>query len=161
MPKLCLKARAEMVRVRPATAADLGRMMEIAGRSATAAQWSQAEYQKLFAPEKEQPRVALAVEKDGQVAGFLVAKHLDEEWEIENIAVQGQARRRGLGTRLLGEFMKMAQDRGGRRIYLEVRESNLAARALYGKWAFTEAGRRKRYYEDPPEDALLFEYIFP
>lgn len=157
-----------MVRVRAAAAEDLSRMVEIAGRSATAAQWSRAEYQRLFAPEKEQSRDALVVERDalvveedGQVAGFLVAKHLDEEWEIENIAVQGQARRRGLGTRLLGEFLKMAQGRGGRRVYLEVRESNLAARALYGKWAFTEAGRRKRYYEDPPEDALLFEYIFP
>ena len=63
-----------------------------------------------------------------------------EEWEIENIAVAGRARRRGLGTRLLGEFLDLAQSRGAEAVFLEVRESNLAARRLYEKWAFVESG---------------------
>ena len=46
-------------------------------------------------------------------------------------------------------------------IFLEVRESNRAAKALYEKWAFTEEGRRKAYYTDPEEDALILKFSFP
>jgi [ribosomal protein S18]-alanine N-acetyltransferase len=161
MPKSFLKAHAEMVRVRPAIQPDLPRLMEIAKHSATAAQWSQGEYAKLFAPDAGHNRTALVVEDGAEVAGFMVARQLGQEWEIENIAVSGQARRRGLGTRLLGEFLDLARERGAKEIFLEVRESNLAARALYEKWAFIETGRRKAYYENPVEDALVFKYIFP
>ena len=68
--------------------------------------------------------------------GFIAGRAVGEEWEIENIAVAGPARRRGLGTRLLGEFLDLARDRGAEAVFLEVRESNLAARRLYEKWAF-------------------------
>jgi ribosomal-protein-alanine N-acetyltransferase len=149
-----------MVRVRAAGPSDLPRLIEIAAHSATAAQWNPAEYHKLFAPEPLQNRPALAIEEDSQVLGFIVAKQIGPEWEIENIAVTGSARRRGLGTRLLGEFIDLARSRGAREIFLEVRESNLAARALYEKWAFIETGRRKAYYEDPVEDALIFKLSF-
>ena len=149
-----------MVRVRPAAEADLPRLVEIASHSATAAHWSPGEYHKLFAPETLQNRLALVAEEDTHLVGFIVASQIGPEWEIENIAVMGAARRRGLGTRLLGEFIRLVQDGGGREIFLEVRESNLAARAVYEKWAFVEAGRRKQYYDDPPEDALIFKFSF-
>jgi ribosomal-protein-alanine N-acetyltransferase len=149
-----------MVLVRPAVADDLERLVEIAAHSATAAQWNPAEYHKLFAPDSMQNRAALVVEVGAQVMGFIVGRQVGPEWEIENIAVTGSARRRGLGTRLLGEFMDLVRSRNGREIFLEVRESNLAARALYEKWAFVEGGRRKQYYEDPPEDALIFKFSF-
>ena len=83
------------------------------------------------------------------------------EWEIENIAVAGAARRRGLGSHLMGEFLHHVRSSGGKEVSLEVRESNSAARALYEKWAFLEAGRRKGYYQDPPEDALILKFYFP
>ncbi|HEX4603675.1 MAG TPA: ribosomal protein S18-alanine N-acetyltransferase [Candidatus Angelobacter sp.] len=164
------------VRVRPATPADLPRLVEIAAHSATAAQWDHAEYLKLFAApaatpssteqsagtnNNQQARTALVVEQDSSVAGFIVARQIADEWEIENIAVTGQARRCGLGTRLLGEFLNLVRQRGGKTVFLEVRESNLAARALYGKWAFLETGRRKMYYQNPVEDALLLKFNFP
>jgi ribosomal-protein-alanine N-acetyltransferase len=149
-----------MVLVRPAVANDLQRLMEIAAHSATAAQWNQAEYHKLFAPDLMQSRAALVVEEGAQVVGFIVGRQVGPEWEIENIAVTGSARRRGLGTRLVGEFMDLVRSRNGREIFLEVRESNLAARALYKKWAFLEAGRRKDYYEHPAEDALILTFEF-
>jgi ribosomal-protein-alanine acetyltransferase len=149
-----------MVRVRPAASGDLPRLVEIASHSATAAQWNQAEYHKLFAPENMQNLATLVVEQDGGVVGFIVGRRVDDEWEIENIAVTGPARRCGLGTRLLGEFLDLVRERGGKAIFLEVRESNLAARALYGKWAFIEAGRRKMYYQGPPEDALILRFDF-
>jgi ribosomal-protein-alanine N-acetyltransferase len=83
------------------------------------------------------------------------------EWEIENIAVAGPARRRGLGTRLLGELLDQARDRGADAVFLEVRESNRAARALYEKWAFLESGRRRGYYKDQEEDAIVYRLCFP
>jgi [ribosomal protein S18]-alanine N-acetyltransferase len=153
--------REKTVRVRPACEADLPRLVEIAAHSVTAAQWNQAEYVKLFASGAMQSRATLVIEDGGEVAGFIVGKQIDHEWEIENIAVTGDARRRGLGTRLLGEFLDLVRSRGGREIFLEVRESNHAARALYEKWAFVEAGRRKAYYQHPPEDALIFRFYFP
>lgn len=150
-----------MVRVRAAEAGDIPRLMEIAAHSATAALWTTAEYEKIFAPQQTPARVALVVEDNGVVAGFLVSSHLDDEWEIENIAVSGSARRRGLGSRMLGEFVDLVRARGGREIFLEVRESNRAARALYEKWAFIEAGRRVAYYDHPAEDALIFTFSLP
>jgi ribosomal-protein-alanine acetyltransferase len=144
------------VRVRQAEAADRERLVQIASHSATAAQWNQAEYHKLFAA--EQTRTVLVIEQDGRVVGFIVGRQVDDEWEIENIAVTGSARRFGLGSRLLGEFLRLVRDRGGRAVFLEVRESNRAARALYEKWAFVETGRRKMYYQDPPEDALVLSF---
>ncbi len=163
------------VRVRPAKPADLPRLVEIASHSATAAQWNQSEYLKLFAtddPEDQpqveagtktqpQPRTALVVEQSGSVVGFIVARQLEDEWEIENIAVTGSARRCGLGSRLVGELLELVRNRGGKSIFLEVRESNRAARSLYEKWAFIEVGRRKMYYQNPAEDALVLKFKFP
>ena len=165
------------VRVRPAKPADLPRLVEIASHSATAAQWNQAEYQKLFASEqpeaetqanpqiidpniKAQPRTALVVEQEGTVAGFIVGRQVQDEWEIENIAVTDAARRCGLGSRLVGELLDLVRTRGGKSVFLEVRESNRAARSLYEKWAFLEVGRRKMYYQNPAEDALVLKFKF-
>ena len=165
-----------MVQVRLAVAADLPQLMEIASHSETAAQWNPREYQKLFtsetdaseysasetdASESGHSRTVLVIEQDGKVSGFLISHQLGGEWEIENIAVTGSAQRNGLGARLLSEFLNLVRGRGGRAIFLEVRESNLAARALYRKLAFVETGRRKNYYENPPEDALILQFNFP
>jgi [ribosomal protein S18]-alanine N-acetyltransferase len=169
-----------MVHVRPARPSDQPRLVEIASHSVTAAHWNQAEYLKLFAidqheaqsqgnpqlvnPESQalpQSRTALVVEQDGKVVGFIVGQQLEDEWEIENIAVTGEARRCGLGSRLVGELLDLVRSRGGKTVFLEVRESNRAARSLYEKWAFIEVGRRKMYYQNPAEDALLLQFKFP
>ncbi len=154
-----------MIRVRPACSEDVPRMMEVAGHSATAALWNREAYAKLFEPDARPAFVTLVIQEDDDVVGFLVGRPVsgnnEDEWEIENIAVAGAARRRGLGSHLLGEFLNLARSRGGRRIFLEVRASNHAARALYEKWAFVEAGLRKSYYQNPVEDALVLRFSFP
>jgi ribosomal-protein-alanine N-acetyltransferase len=152
--------------VRAAVETDLPKMMGIAAQAGTAAQWNLAEYKKLFAEDTRRDRAALVIEQNGKgvgshVVGFIVGRQLGDEWDIENIVVTGAAQRGGLGSQLLTEFLKLVHGRGGRAIYLEVRESNLAARALYRKWTFLETGRRKEYYENPPEDALLLRFNFP
>jgi len=149
-----------MIRVRPATASDIPAMLSLEHHSVTAAHWSEEVYRRALDPAARPERVVLVIE-EGAVLGFLVARVLADEWEIENVAVSGPARRRGLGSRLVGELLDRARDRGVRAVSLEVRESNRAARLLYEKWAFLPAGRRKAYYTDPVEDALLFRFNFP
>ncbi|MEZ2231137.1 ribosomal protein S18-alanine N-acetyltransferase [Microcoleus sp.] len=78
-----------------------------------------------------------------------------EEAHIIMLAIHPQFQRQGLGQALLLALLKSAGDRQLERSTLEVRESNLAAVSLYKKFGFKEAGRRKRYYEDTGEDALV------
>jgi ribosomal-protein-alanine N-acetyltransferase len=149
-----------MVRVRAAEARDLSGLKKIAVESATAAQWKPKEYENLFAPGRRQNRTALVIEQDELIHGFVIGHQIGDEWEIENIAISSAARRQGLGAHLLAEFLGLVRSRGGKEIFLEVRESNLAARALYRKCAFAEVGRRKIYYQNPPEDALVLKFNF-
>ncbi|MEG4444121.1 ribosomal protein S18-alanine N-acetyltransferase [Microcoleus sp. AT9_B5] len=78
-----------------------------------------------------------------------------EEAHITILAIQPRFQGQGLGQALLWALLKKAHDRQLERATLEVRESNLAAVSLYKKFGFKEAGRRKRYYEDTGEDALV------
>ncbi len=78
-----------------------------------------------------------------------------EEAHIIMLAIHPQFQRQGLGQALLWALLKSACDRQLERATLEVRDSNLAAVSLYKKFGFKEAGRRKRYYEDTGEDALV------
>lgn len=132
-------------------------MMILASRAVTAAQWSPAQYDRVLADPSCR---ALVIEEAAHLHGLLVARQIAQEWEIENLAVAGPARRRGLGTRLLGEFLNQVRAQGAHAVFLEVRESNRAARALYEKWAFAESGRRAGYYHHPEEDAILYRLTF-
>ena len=145
--------------IRPATVADLPAMMALEKRAATAAHWSAEQYQDLL-HSTESVRVAMVLTVENEVQAFMIARVVHEEWEIENIAVAAPARRRGLGSRLLGKLLDMARAKNATAIFLEVRESNQAARTLYEKWAFLESGRRRRYYSDPVEDAILYRIDF-
>jgi len=141
--------------IRCATSADIPRLMALEQHAVTASHWSVEQYEAAFS-ESAPNRIALAIEEECVLQGFLVARAVDREWEIENIAVAGPARRRGLGTQLLGEFLDLVHERGAKAVFLEVRESNAGARTLYEKWAFVEAGRRPRYYREPEEDAVVY-----
>jgi ribosomal-protein-alanine N-acetyltransferase len=147
--------RAPQMRIRLATPADIPTMMTLERHAATAAHWSKAQYETVFS--NDVPfRVVLVLEEEAAVLGFIAGRAVGEEWEIENITVAGPVRRRGLGTRLLGEFLDLARGRSAVAVFLEVRESNFAARRLYEKWAFVETGRRKDYYREPEEDAIVY-----
>jgi ribosomal-protein-alanine N-acetyltransferase len=141
--------------IRPAAPADIPVMTRLVCRSATAAHWSHEQYERVFGDDRPR-RVTLVIEEAVGVQGFLVAHEVAGEWEIENIAIAGSARRRGLGTRLLGAFLDQARAQGASAVFLEVRESNHAARLLYEKWAFVESGRRPSYYTLPQEDAIVY-----
>ena len=94
----------------------------------------------------------------GEALAFLTFQRAADEAEILRLGVPPELRRRGHGRRLLERFLDWARAEGIARLFLEVRESNAAALALYAAAGFRPVGRRPGYYRDPPEDALLFEW---
>jgi [ribosomal protein S18]-alanine N-acetyltransferase len=96
----------------------------------------------------------VAEEKDA-ITGYVVAIDAADEGEILNLSVAPAGRRRGLGRALVEQVLDALASRGARHIYLEVRESNAPARALYAAYGFREVGRRKEYYRRPVEDAIV------
>ena len=141
--------------IRRSTPADIPDLMALERQAPAAAHWAREQYQNIFAADAPS-RVLLILEEDTGIQGFIVGRALDKEWEIENVVVSEAVRRRGFGSRLLQEFLGLARDRGGEKIFLEVRESNLAARRLYEKSGFSESGRRQSYYQQPQEDAIVY-----
>ena len=91
----------------------------------------------------------------GGVRGYAAMWYLADEAELGNLAVAPGWRHRGLGSLLLREAVKGARARGVRRVYLEVRSSNLGAQELYERHGFVTVGIRRRYYRSPVEDARV------
>ncbi|BAK46167.1 MAG: ribosomal protein S18-alanine N-acetyltransferase [Lachnospiraceae bacterium] len=96
-----------------------------------------------------------AAEAEGRLAGYCGLYTAADEGEITNVAVREDFRRRGIGRMLIREIQKQAARRGIRSIYLEVRESNTAAQAVYEKTGFSVCGCRKNFYRNPREDARV------
>ncbi len=94
-------------------------------------------------------------EIDRRIAGMVVAWLFVNEVHIATIATHPDFRRLGIGSRLLSHTLLQALEEGARSSFLEVRESNLAAREMYRKFGYEEEGRRRRYYRDNDEDAIL------
>lgn len=116
--------------------------------------WSAAAFRALFG----NPLVHFAVAEEaisGRVLGYIVAWFVADEAEIANLAVTDDARGGGVGARLLDHALDGAVQRHCRVVFLEVRESNAAARALYASRRFETVGRRVGYYRRPVEDALV------
>jgi ribosomal-protein-alanine acetyltransferase len=160
------------LRIRRADLSDGHAMLQLERQSPSAAHWSPAQYEALFGDTHQLPEhFACVIEDDSgsdpenanpdeaaqSLLGFLVARRIETEWELENIVVASGIRRRGLGRRLLAEFVSYARTKGGACIFLEVRKSNHSARALYEKSDFLAAGFRKNYYTNPSEDAALYK----
>ena len=90
-----------------------------------------------------------------EIVGFIVARLIAGELHINNVAVRPDFRRQGVGARLVMTTLYLATQRGATVAYLEVRARNDAAQVLYQRCGFTFTGRRKNYYRQPVEDALL------
>lgn len=95
------------------------------------------------------------MELDGRVVGMLVAWLIVDEIHIATIATHPDFRGRGIGRNLLSHALRSAMDEGVVKSFLEVRESNEVARKMYRSFGFMEDGRRKEYYKDNGEDAIL------
>ncbi len=144
------------VRIRSLKELDVDRLEEIARGLSQAPQWARSVYASL-AGGVDRERVVLVAEdaRRGLIAGFVVARLIPPEAELESIAVAEEFQRRGVAQEL---FMALALELGRKgvaEILLEVREGNGAALGLYRSLGFLEEGRRRGYYGDPIEDAVL------
>jgi len=168
--------------IRLATPADLPQLVAISNSAGSAAHWSPQQWLDIFhsqiparlawiAEQTERRRLprtrlqsSLAAEGVGPEAlapgvfaiGFLVAQCGNPEWELENIAVLPDFRQRGVGVALLSALLEEARIRHAERILLEVRASNQSAIRLYTLAGFQLIARRRDYYRNPVDDALLF-----
>jgi ribosomal-protein-alanine N-acetyltransferase len=133
---------------------DVASLVELQRRAPGAAPWLESDYESLLS---DAGGLCLLAEDLvwTRVAGFLLGRVTADEMEILNLAVAPGCRRRGVARRLLGEALARGYVRGARQCWLEVRASNLVALAFYQALNFSEAYRRRRYYRDPVEDAVV------
>ena len=135
-----------MVSLRRATEGDLDEIWRIQSASGQAAQWKPADYllHECF--------VAMA---EGRLVGFGVARRTaPDEIEILNVVVDEASRRRGIGRSLIRELIGKSPGT----VFLEVRQSNLAARKLYHSLGFEAAGVRPDYHSEPMESAIVMKF---
>jgi len=133
--------------IRAATSNDLGEIARIQSVSPEAAQWIPADYLTYE---------CLVASRDNRLAGFLAFRRsTNTEAELLNLAVDPQLRRQGIARRLLKAMLPTA----GGEVFLEVRESNLAARKFYQFMGFEVVGHRPEYYKNPGESGIVMKFL--
>ncbi len=136
--------------IRELAYADLPQVIAIE-RRAFPTPWSLA----MFVLELSKPSgICLAALEDGEIIGYLVCSRYDTVWHLMNVAVEPHRQRRGIASALLERLFEQA-DKPSEQYTLEVRTSNEAAIRLYERFGFRAAGRRRAYYHDNREDALI------
>lgn len=130
---------------------DVEFILEIQSASPEVAQWTAWDYNRVARGEM----AGWIAEENGALLGFLVARRLADDIEILNLGVRPEARRSGIGGRLLRMALEWGAGLHAQKALLEVRASNFAALQFYGRRGFLVVGRRPRYYVSPIEDALL------
>ncbi len=137
--------------VRPAVPNDCD-AIAVAEKALFTDPWSRRSFADLI----DRPGVHFLVATvDDAVAGYAVAYFAADEAELANIAVVPARHRHGVGRRLLDAVLAAVHGDGAVEIWLEVRQSNAAARHLYDRVGFIEVGLRRRYYDRPVEDAIV------
>jgi ribosomal-protein-alanine N-acetyltransferase len=140
----------EPLDIRRLTYADLPQVIAIERRAFTTP-WSLA----MFVLELSKPTgICLAALRDGRVVGYLVCSRYDTVWHLMNVAVDDRLLRQGIATALMERLFSEA-DGAGEQYTLEVRTSNGSAIRLYERFGFRAAGRRRGYYHDNREDAVI------
>lgn len=140
----------EPLDIRRLTYADLPQVIAIE-RRAFSTPWSLA----MFVLELSKPAgICLAALRDGRVVGYLVCSRYDTVWHVMNVAVDDRLLRQGIASVLMEQLFSEA-DEIGDQYTLEVRTSNRSAISLYERFGFRAAGRRRGYYHDNREDAVI------
>ncbi|HEY0671586.1 MAG TPA: ribosomal protein S18-alanine N-acetyltransferase [Longimicrobiales bacterium] len=143
------------VEIRRMRSADLPRVMLIELSTFTMP-WSEATFRGLL---RRKDSDLLVADYDGDIAGYAVFWAVMDQGELGNVAVDEDHRGKGIGSELIQAVMECAHERGVREIFLEVRKSNVRAQDLYKTFGFSEVGRRKNYYLEPLEDALVMKKV--
>lgn len=151
-----MKSPADAMQIRPMSVADVARLLEIAANLPDAPHWPQSAYLTALDPTATPRRIALvAVSPASVVCGFVVARLLPPQAELETIAVAPDYQRQGLGHWLFDALVLQLQPAAVVELALEVRAGNRPALGFYRTLGFTKTGLRRGYYTDPVEDAVL------
>ncbi len=97
----------------------------------------------------------LVAEEEGRVAGYVGSQTVCNETDMMNVAVHPDFRRKGIAEALVSSLVDQLKKMNSHCLTLEVRASNVPAISLYEKLGFQEIGRRKNYYRNPKEDAMI------
>lgn len=144
------------LRIRAMRPGDIPAVAALAAELPTASHWPQDTYELALDPINLPERIALVAEAaDSTPAGFAIASILGAESELESIAIACRFQRQGVARGLLMQLTARLARRNIQTLFLEVRASNEAALELYRAVGFAESGRRRGYYGDPVEDALV------
>jgi ribosomal-protein-alanine N-acetyltransferase len=142
--------------IRRLTYADLPQVIAIERRAFTTP-WSLA----MFVLELSKPSgICLAAVRGERIVGYLVCSRYDTIWHLMNVAVDDRLRRQGIALALIEHLFAVA-DQPGEQFTLEVRTSNESAIRLYESFGFHAAGRRRGYYHDNREDAVIMWRTVP
>jgi ribosomal-protein-alanine N-acetyltransferase len=140
----------QSLEIRRLTYADLPQVIAVE-RRAFETPWSLA----MFVLELSKPSgICLAATLEGRVVGYLICSRYDSVWHLMNVAVDDRLRRQGIAGALIERLFELA-DGPSEQYTLEVRTSNGPAIKLYESVGFRSAGRRRGYYHDNREDALI------
>lgn len=152
-----------MITVRGMTAGDVKWVLALDGETEWAPHWTEETYRGYLPVETAGAllRFALVAEVDGERAGVALGRLLldgvENFCELEWVAVERAWRRQGVGRVLMDGVEAWCREHGGLRLMLEVRDGNRTAQMLYRRSGWAEAGRRKEYYREPVEDAVVME----
>jgi [ribosomal protein S18]-alanine N-acetyltransferase len=135
-----------VIEIRKAEARDLPAIAEIQDASPESAPWKPEFYLEV---------TTWIASLEGQIVAFLAMRSvMPDEHELLNLAVAPEHRRKGIARTLLD----YAKRQGPGLWFLEVRESNTAARTFYKSYGFIDFGKRKGYYQEPYEDAIVMRF---
>lgn len=140
------------IRIREARQADLAEIVRIE-RASFGDPWSESTFHAILT--RSNAELLVAGEDAGPPCGYAATWWVEDQGELGNVAVAEEVRGRGVALALLDAAFSKLRDRGVRECFLEVRESNEAARRLYERLGFSVVGRRRNYYRRPAEDALV------
>jgi [ribosomal protein S18]-alanine N-acetyltransferase len=114
--------------------------------------WSEATFRGLL---RRRDADMIVLHSGSEIVGYAAFWAVLDQGELGNVAIAARWRGRGLGAQLVAEIIRRAARRGVREVFLEVRPLNDAARKLYERFGFAMVGRRRNYYQEPVEDALV------
>jgi ribosomal-protein-alanine N-acetyltransferase len=146
------------VQIRLARLEDIAALVVLERGVECASHWAKQEYAAMLEPGEGAgiQRRLIVAERGGDLIGFVVGKVVVQNLaEIESVAVAEDARRMGVGRGLCEAVIGWFRDAGAKAVELEVRAGNDGAIVLYQRLGFVVMGRRKGYYREPIEDALL------
>ena len=135
---------------------DIDEVLEIE-RGSFPSPWSK----RMFLNELSNPNshIILAKDESGKILGFICFWNVAGEIHILNLAAHPGHRRQGIGKRLLTHVIDSSMKNGAALFLLEVRSRSTTAIAFYKSFGFKESGRRKGYYADTGDDAILMELV--